>query len=225
MCAFLAWLFALCASATAPLTPATWLETLPVGDPTTVPVGRAHVDVVASTPRGTMVLVERREAGFDTDHVWIRPDGSRTVFPDTRTHGVQDAAVSPDGRLFASGGLVVRIDDGTVVAETPERAEVLTGWSASGLRFWSGGRRWVWQPGERPRRERAGDRPPYRVTRELAVVDRYGRERGHLAGAPLTVEGPPPETTWLSGREVLVVLPGGVVRCDVVRLACERALR
>lgn len=220
-CAFLAFLFTLCA----PLDPTTWVDSLPPGDRPEVPVGRPHVEVVASTPRGSMLLVERRGAAFDTDHVWIRRDGSRTVFPDTRTYGVQDAAVSPDGRLFAVGGEVVRLRDGAVVAEIPERAEVLVGWTESGLRFWAGDRRWVWQPGERPRRERVLDRPPYRVTRELGVVDRSGRVRGHLAGGPLTVAGPPPEVVWLSDRRALIALPVGVVRCDVVRLACERADR
>lgn len=230
MCAFLAWLFTLCA----PVHPVAWAASLPTGDPPEVPyvvgttlhlpdgervrVEGEDVSVVGATERGTMLLVEW------LGHVWVTPDGTTTVQPEVPWAGVQDEVVSPDGRWFARGDAVVDLADGTVVATIPARAQVLTGWTAAGIELWGDGRRWIWQPGDRPRRLRVSDRPPFRVTRELRVVDRQGRDRGYLAGGPLLVGGPPTSSYWTSSREVLVALPEAVVRCDIRTFSCERAL-
>jgi len=145
---------------------AAWFESLPRGAPPEVPYARGttlhlpggprvpidgtSVEILDATPRGTMLLVERDDPAFDTDYVWVRPDGSRSVLPDTLSHGVQDAVVSPDGRLFAHGGEVVDLRDGTVVATIPREATILTGWVRGGVVY--GGRRttYLWEPGEEP---------------------------------------------------------------------------
>jgi hypothetical protein len=138
-CAFLAWLFTLCA----PLNLTTWVDSLPEGEPPSVPyavgstlrlpAGAAvplegdDVEIVGVTHRGTMLFLEGE------GHVWVEPDGTVADQPDEQWAGVQDAAVAPSGRWFASGRAIVDLRSGSVVAELPRDAAVITGWTRRGL--------------------------------------------------------------------------------------------
>lgn len=124
--------------------------TLHLPDGVRVPLAGTSVEILGATPRGTMLLVERDDPSFDTDYVWVTPDGGKRVMPDTLSHGVQDAVVSPDGRLFAQGGEVVDLRDGSVVAQIPRPATILIGWVEGGIAY--GGRRttYLWKPGHEP---------------------------------------------------------------------------
>ena len=140
-CAFLAWLLTLCA----PLNLTTWVDSLSRGDrpevpyaagatlqlpgSVRVPLGSSEVEIVGATKRGTMLFVE------GDGYVWVAPDGTATPQPERRWDGVQDAAVSPGGRWFARGREVVDLRDGSVVAELPEDAAVITGWVRGGLTY------------------------------------------------------------------------------------------
>lgn len=183
---------------------------------TRVPLDGTSVEVLDATPRGTMLLVERDDPAFDTDYVWVRPDGTRTVLPDTLSHGVQDAVVSPDGRLFAHGGEVVDLRDGSVVAKIPRAATILTGWVQGGIVY--GGRRttYLWRPGHEPFRLDAWTSFPNRS--DVGLVARHGcrkvvhvypgtdytEEWGTQCGRPtaLTVS---PGGEWLVTRDLRIV--------------------
>lgn len=195
---------------------AAWVRSLPEGEPpeapyvvgTTlhlpggvrVPVDGADVAIIGATPRGTMLLVE------GTGYVWVAPDGTTSTQPRSRWAGVQDAAVSPDGRWFARGREVVDLTDGSVVAAIPDGAAVILGWTRDGLVYDTrDGRTFVWQPGERG----PGTRRPAISVRPVV-------------GPPPTVQ--PAATYWVSDRVVLVALPEAVLRCDARTATCERAL-
>lgn len=123
---------------------------LPGGE--SVRLDGTSVEIFGVTPRGTMLLVERDDPAFDTDYVWVRPGGARSVLPDTLSHGhgVQDAVVSPDGRWFARGDSVVDLRDGSVVATIPAAATVLTGWVAGGVVYGDRRTTHLWEPGTAP---------------------------------------------------------------------------
>lgn len=274
-CAFLAWLFAFCA----PLNLTTWVDSLTQGDrpevpyavgatlhlpgKVRVPLAGDEVEIVGVTRRGTMLFVE------GDGYVWVTPDGTERPQPESRGAGVQDAAVSPGGRWFARGHEVVDLRDGSVVADLPEDAAVITGWVRGGLTYATRDGRlfvrpvagpgfrlrpWMQFPGAAPvgltswhgcwsvvRVNDHDDRSRWRrvcrgpgaltvspgaawvVTRDLAVRTVRGRLRDHLAGVPVEPVGPV-AAYWTSRRDVLIALPGAVVRCDVRALTCEQAL-
>ena len=149
-----------------PVNLAAWVQSLPAGEPPHVPfaVGMnlhlpggesvrldgTSVEIFGVTPRGTMLLVERDNPAFATDYVWVRPDGTRSVLPDTLSDGVQDAVVSPDGRWFAQGRSVVDLRDGSVIAPIPESATVLTGWVDGGVVYGDRRTTYLWEPGTAP---------------------------------------------------------------------------
>lgn len=248
-CALLALLLALCA----PLNLTTWVDSLPRGDrpevpyvvdstlhlpgPVRVPLPSDGVEVVGATTRGTMLFVE------GDGYVWVAPDGRLTPQPESGWDGVQDAAVSPDGRWFARGGDVVDLRDGTVVDVLPEDAAVITGWIRGGVTYATsdgrlfvrpvGGRAtrirpWLRFPGAAPDALTVSPGAGWVVTRDLAVRSVRGRLHGYLAGTPLEPVGPV-AAYWTSRSEVLIAIAdtgpdGAVVRCDVRALTCERAL-
>jgi hypothetical protein len=214
-----------------PVNLAAWVESLPQGKPPAVPyavgttlhlpggvrvpIDGTSVEIVGATRRGTMLLVERYDPTFDTDHVWVTPNGTTRVLPDTRSHGVQDAAVSPDGRWFASGGEVVDLADGSLVAQIPDRAVIVTGWVRDGLVYGTRDNRvWIWPPGGAgypvhtwvsfPNRTQVGLTQRAGCWRVIHMYsyDDVGVSRRRCGGAnPLTVS---PRGSWVLTRDLAV---------------------
>lgn len=217
-----------------PVNLAAWVESLPAGKAPDVPfavgmslqlpsgeivpIDGTSVEIVGVTPRGTMLLVERDDPAFDTDYVWVRPDGARSVLPDTLSHGhgVQDAVVSPDGRWFARGDSVVDLRDGSVVATIPGAATVLRGWVGGGVVYDDRRTTYVWQPGTAPFALDEGTWFPNRT--DVGLVRRgrcravvhvypatdYTEEWGTQCGQPtaLTVS---PGGEWILDRDLRLV--------------------
>ncbi len=116
-----------------------------------VPIrGATDAALVGVADGGFVLLVERGrdKKSFSSEYVLAARDGSIERIDVSLQSDVQEEAVSPDGRLFTTGGAVLDLRTGERVGTLPADATYINEWTDAGLFYQTAGdATWVRRPG------------------------------------------------------------------------------
>lgn len=147
-----------------------WAMRLPAGAPSalayisggflhageqTIPVPGREWEVIGRTVGGWLIFVGHLdEHGLPTRSSYgvLTPTGEYQQLPGDGYRGsAQVQALSPSGRLFATGGTVLDVASSGVIARVPKAAQYANLWGTQGLIYLDRGNRpFQWIPGHRP---------------------------------------------------------------------------